>query len=118
MASPGAQGRVLDLAAARTPDIAETAPEAKPEASQEPIFWLDGWQGIADHFERLIGIRRTVRTLQRWAARTDDPMPIRSLRYGRTVADPEALSAWWKRETSRDVATRRDMSQSKHIEKD
>jgi hypothetical protein len=59
---------------------------------------LEGWKAICEFLARLSGIQRSEDTLQRYARRRHDPLPIIRTPGGRiVVATPHELEAWWKR---------------------
>ena len=58
---------------------------------------LDGWKEIASHLENLSGIRRSVRTIMRWARRDVDPLPVRRTPGGDVFAQVEVVNNWWRR---------------------
>lgn len=53
---------------------------------------LEGWDAIADH------MKKSVRTVQRYARRRRDPMPVYR-HLGRIVAKEEDIDAWDRRQT-------------------
>ena len=59
---------------------------------------LDGWDEIETHIQVITGVRRSRRTLQRWAARKRHPLPVFDSPGGRgKMADSDALERWWQR---------------------
>jgi len=59
---------------------------------------LDGWKAIREYLAQLSGIERSEDTLQRYACRKHDPMPVHTTPGGRRViAKEHELEAWWRR---------------------
>lgn len=58
---------------------------------------LDGWDEIQGHLEVISGVHRSIRTLQRWAEKEQNPLPVYDSPGGGPLADAGKLEAWWER---------------------